>query len=125
MIISLAVALISMPTIAAAQVNPQSGTVGYNAIQSIIDPVAEYRVNIGRGIKAFSVQPRGDCDLRIAFAAGGTTSNYRTIKYLTSPVYYSPSIVWDGIFYLRLNESSALCICNPSSAQVVEIEYWR
>lgn len=73
----------------------------------------EYSVNLGPGIKSFSVQARGDYDIRIAFSADGTSANYFTIKAGT--VYYSPTLFSSPTLYLR----------SEDDAVVVEIEYWR
>lgn len=44
-----------------------------------------------------------------------TSSNYITIKTGGQGIYYSPSVAWDGTFYLRCEQAG----------QVAEIEYWR
>jgi len=110
-IILLTLTLLFLPTISPAQVP----TVGYITNQTLTTASSEYRVALGRGIKAFSVQLRGSYDLRIAFVVGETATNYRTIKTSSSAIYYSPNVAWDGVIYLRCEQA----------AQVAEIEYWR
>lgn len=93
----------------------QFATVGYIYNHTLTSASTEYKVTLGQGIKAFSVQLRGAYDLRLAFTAGGTATSYMTIKADGQAVYYSPIIGWDGNLYLRCEQAG----------QVAEVEYWR
>ena len=93
----------------------QTPTGVYIFAKTLTLAATEYKVIISPGVKAISVQCRGGYDLRIAFKEGGTTLDYRTIKYLITPVYYSPPVKWNGVFYLRCEQAG----------QIAEIEYWK
>jgi hypothetical protein len=73
----------------------------------------EYSVNLGQGIKGFSVQARGGEIVRLAFVSGGTSSGYFTIK--ADSTYWSPTLPASPTLYLR----------SPDAGVVVEIEYWK
>lgn len=111
-IVITAVLLCSLPLSLLAQATPSVGTI-YN--YTLTSGATEYRISLGQGVKSFSIQLRGAYDLRLAFASGGTASNYWTIKTDSVATYYSPFIVWDGVIYLRCE----------TAGQVAEIEYWK
>jgi len=91
---------------------PTQGTV---LIKTLTLASTEYSIDLGAGIKAFSVQLRGDYNLRIGFFAGSTSTAYWTIPS-AGPPYVSPPCYTSLVLYLR---------CDGAAGQVAEIEYWR
>lgn len=74
----------------------------------------EYYLDLGQGIKAFSVQARGSYDAHLSFAPYGTSgTHYWTVK--SGDKYVSPPI----------NHYITLYGWTAQTAATLEIEYWR
>lgn len=74
----------------------------------------EYYLDIGQGIKAFSVQARGSYDAHLSFAPFGTSgTHYWTVK--SGDKYVSPPI----------NHYITLYGWTAQTAATLELEYWR
>ncbi len=87
---------------------------GRPSIQNLSMPVAntELTINIPAQIKKILIQARGTHDLKIAFTATESGTNYFTLK--ASAVYYEDTI--HGPFTIALQ--------SPDSGVVVEVVTW-
>lgn len=110
---SIAILVVSLLLAVVPVSSPAQVAVGNITTTTLTLADTEYSVNLGQGIKGFSIQARGGEIVRLAFSANGTTSNYFTIK--ADSTYWSPT----------LNSSPTIYLRSPDAGVVVEIEYWK